>query len=817
MSDSKVAQCWSRRFGLASAPLFEARDAESKTPGYHEVLLDGGNGTFALSESSQELWREQAPAEWVWSSDIPHHVTLTHDKVAVLRWDRPSEPHVYGRPSVERNLDGFYSYLIKDRLRSNKTVVDHLLNLFRRLRSLCHAARIADDRVTDVFTSTLAILAARDRVYGNPLNFGLAEDALDLRARLDGTALAAAEHEIGRASGSLAGLRLHPMLAIRHAGGQLFQEAHFELLSAPVSPDLFGLIDAPEAQPANRGGTHYTPPALARSIVEQTLAAVGDLNDRSDLTICDPACGSGAFLHEVLRALRRMDFRGRLHLIGHDISAPAIAMARFALRTSICDWSPATGVELTLRIGDSLGELGIPAADIIIMNPPFIAFGAQTTEQRAQVREAMDGAGNARADYSMAFILRATQALNAGGVLGTLFPASLLSLKAAIPWREKLADISGIRLLASIGEFGLFTHALVQVGCMILGHSNERRGDFIVLVTGNDTRATGEALRFLRKNGPTPPVLPIVEENWSLFSVPEDALKNHATWRFPSPNSARLVRALAEAGLPNVGQLFEVAQGIQTGLNEVLLLKEEEWRAIPPKERRYFRLATMSDSIRNGRVEQPYYLFFPHTAEGPLFNTEAELKNEVPAYYKGFLAPNRQRLANRASIVRSGRTDWWGLMEPRTRAWSTGRSPRIISKFFAAEGGFAGDYDAEYLVVMGHVWSPRRRLDCDNEEEMLIDDILAAYVAVFNSTPFVRLLALYSPHVAGGQFDLSRRHVDPIPLPDLREISMDPERGLAVSNLAALGRSVSIADPVWRAQTLELVTAVYGTRALADL
>lgn len=86
MSGFGLAFDWSQRFGLALAPLFERHDA-APLPGDHHVLLDGGFGTFALSTSTEDLWRHNDPAGWAWSSDIPHHVTVTDDKVAVLRWD----------------------------------------------------------------------------------------------------------------------------------------------------------------------------------------------------------------------------------------------------------------------------------------------------------------------------------------------------------------------------------------------------------------------------------------------------------------------------------------------------------------------------------------------------------------------------------------------------------------------------------------------------------------------------------------------------------------------------------------------------------
>jgi adenine-specific DNA-methyltransferase len=94
-------------------------------------------------------------------------------------------------------------------------------------------------------------------------------------------------------------------------------------------------------------------------------------------------------------------------------------------------------------------------------------------------------------------------------------------------------------------------------------------------------------------------------------------------------------------------------------------------------------------------------------------------------------------------------------------------------------------------------------------------DIVAGYVALFNSSPFAKLLSLYAPHVAGGQFDLSARHVNPIPLPDLRALSIDPRAGRRVSELAILGRTVNVSDPSWRARTAQTVAEMYGAPSLS--
>ena len=215
-------------------------------------------------------------------------------------------------------------------------------------------------------------------------------------------------------------------------------------------------------------------------------------------------------------------------------------------------------------------------------------------EQRDRLAAVLGAETAGRGDYSMAFVLRALVVLEPGGALGTLFPASLLSLKAASVWRERLLDLADLRFLGSIGDFGLFSHALVQVAATVFSKGHRSDQELVALITENDPHATSAALRQLRRMGDDGHRATIVEDAWSLFSVPVAALKGRPTWRLPSPKDERILRALSQAGLPSVGDLFEIARGIQTGFNSALLLTEDEYHALPAKERRYFRQATMT-------------------------------------------------------------------------------------------------------------------------------------------------------------------------------------------------------------------------------
>jgi adenine-specific DNA-methyltransferase len=144
--------------------------------GEHDVLLDSGHGSFGLSVVEART-DPTATAGWAWSSDLPHHVTVSKTDVQVVRWDAAGDAQVYSLASVNRDLDGFYRFLCRDRLRSNRTVVQHLINLFGRIRTLVAHARLPDNRAIDAFVTILGDLIASEDAPADVAAFGL-PDAL---------------------------------------------------------------------------------------------------------------------------------------------------------------------------------------------------------------------------------------------------------------------------------------------------------------------------------------------------------------------------------------------------------------------------------------------------------------------------------------------------------------------------------------------------------------------------------------------------------------------------------------------------------------
>ena len=812
MDSTDMPNAWAFKFGLAQSPLFGQHEMEFGDE--HSVLLDGGYGSFALSINSERIWADyHTPADWSWSSDLPHHVTVTDREVTVVRWDKPGV-ETFTRTSIERQLEAFYGYLAADQVKSNQRVVEHMLGVFRSMRSLLVDSGVEDDFSVDAYLALLS--RAMDRHHGI--------SSSDHADHFEGEPVLQSL-PAGQADGLLdvlmnpnfAGFTPHPGLAVRHAGSDIFQEAHFELRRVHGA-DLFGYAQPAESVKVTRGGAHYTPSALARSVVEQVLTRVPDLASRRHLTVLDPACGSGAFLHEALRTLRRKGFEGRIHLVGRDTSRPAVSMALFALQNALRDWSPDGGHEVDVLQADSLAS-PLPASDVILMNPPFVSWPALTKDQREHMQSVLGPLSTGRGDYSMAFVTHAIKALTLGGVMGTLLPSSLLVLDAAGKWRKDLLEKVTMNFMAALGDYGLFPYAQVQVAIAVLSNPtspSEAREPVSILVTDNDHHATGNAMRALRKTGSPRDALP-EESGWQMFEVSVAALQNRPTWRLVPPQAELAIGRLLDVGdaLP-AGALFNIHQGVRTGSNPAFLLNQAQLEALPQEERKWFRPAITNKVLTMSKIVPDCFVFYPYQEQGLAIVSEEELVRELPAYFEAYLEPRRGALVQRRSL--RGRTDWWGLSWPR--AWSRSPEPRIVSKFFGGSGAFAVDLEARHIVVQGYAWFPKWEVPggvstVDDGES--VKDWLAAYVAIMNSTPFQRLLQVFSPHVSGGQFDLSPKYVKHIPVPNIPALVCDERAGHAVSTLAALVRGDNRMDSSWRDTADHLTAQLYGPKLLEHI
>lgn len=260
-----------------------------------------------------------------------------------------------------------------------------------------------------------------------------------------------------------------------------------------------------------------------------------------------------------------------------------------------------------------------------------------------------------------------------------------------------------------------------------------------------------------------------------------------------APRPLRAYQLLESIGhMPTVESLFDVSQGVLTGLNGAFLVPKDYIDALPRTERKYFRPAVVNDSIDRCALRDSTYVFFPYGSELEIESEEALLK-KLKNYARDRLLPNKAKLMKRAG---ADRDRWWQLTRPRLKLDQ--RGAKLISAYFGSSGSFTWDPDGSYIVVQGYGWTPKTGA---------IDEYALGYVAILNHPLVDTLLSAVSNNVSGGQWNLSERYVNGLPLPDLSKIP--PELVDALRELGnALSRQLDIDEEAW-------TSAVYSAYGLS--
>ncbi len=736
--------------GLVRVSLFEAGRGPG---GGHDVLLDGPRGSFAISDAGSAPSLPDATS-WAWSANVPHHVSLAGSSLTAVRWDRPSETRELALDAALAEPDLLARFLKVDALDTTRSIVAQSLGLFRAVRSVVAQRHGGDDDAVETYLAALDALAGVEPGT-DPHAFADPDRA---RRFLADPALRTALADFGTAEVRGTSLRAWSSLSVRHASGPIFQEAHHELVSVPTR-DLFGGV-RPVTARVTRGGVHFTPPTLARSLAEQAIRRLGDVNRRRELSVADFACGSGAFLVECVRALQRAGFAGALRVIGRDASALAVRMARYVLRHASADWGVRAPLTIEVTVGDALRD-DLPHVDLVVMNPPFGAWVDVDRSLRSQVRDLVPEVG--RPDLSMAFVARALDAVGRGGVLAAIVPARVLEGASSRPWREAVGGRFEVPVLAVFDDLTLFQHATVRIGAFVC--TADRQGaDTLSLHAGRD--ATGEALRALRRD---PDWRSGVSDRrgWSIRRVPAHVARSRGGGFSPAPDEAgpgTPSREGLSTAFGTVSDFFDPYQGIRSGLNGALVLRDADLRRLPEAERTLFRRAATSRGISDGRVVRHVNVFYPYDADGPTILDEQTLRRVAPVYHRLHLEPHRTALLARGRL-RQGR--WWLLAEWRPEF--ARRRPLLVSKYFLGPGGFALDEDGTGTVLQGFGWLPRGSLEgpLARSDDGAVPRLARAYLAMLNSSSFFDLLVRAAPGMRGGQRDVSRRHVAGVPMVDL--------------------------------------------------
>ncbi len=809
------SRSWARFLGLVHVPMFGKNSASH--PGNHSVLLDGDVSSFSLSITDEAKFAfDTEPLSWAWSSNLRHTLIIQErtGEMFLRRWDGPSGAarrfRIASKPSGAFELLDIFK---KSSTPRHDDVVLFVLRAFRTIRN----SLSSPDGLDSIKALTVLLLGTESvrKQKVSESDWRACRTIRDATARLDRQQVELLDLRLNETTFDsflgeslfdhflnpepLSGCLLEPDLLLRHASGQLYQEAHLHLEKEVRQLYLPGLAPDTPSSGILMKDVRFTPPSLARVIVEQALDALTDFQPKMPtIEILDPACGTGIFLQETIRELAQRSYQGKLTVRGFDKSAISCTIARFCLNRAKQDSSLAN-VTIEIVQQDSLrSDWGRP--DIIFMNPPFIPWERMAEQSQQIVQETLGTLARFRPDMAMAFIWKAAKTLSDRAILASVLPTPLFETQSGEQWREALAELGDLTLLGRFEGYGFFRGSIVEPGMLMLARypseEKARRKDVKIVIAKSGHE--DEAIRGLRQDADRSSS----PAEWDVFHI-DSAVVTSASWMPRFREVMRRIEILAERGLTTVGDLFTVHQGTLTGYNKAFVLSVEEIDSLPKKERALFRPIASNSTIHDGRVQPTEFVFYPYDGSGePLLNSQEDLRKQVPRYATGWLFPHQAKLKERQKI---GQNKWWLLTRPRS--WQFGQQPKLVSTYFGDRGSFAFDADGAFVVLQGYGWLWKKK-KTKSAPHFMHSPLPWAYLALLNSGVFENLLEGACPRVQGGQFNLSTRFVNRIFLPDLSDDMQ--VTGQVVEELARIGREIHAGKRPAVEKIDKIVAQAYG-------
>lgn len=727
---------WAKQTGVLPVNLLHCQNAGV----LKYAMLDGDINNFCLDYSENQDMDADAYKQQAWSSNMRNYIRVAGDDVMLYSVGKNS-PERISKSLVLNNMEKFYQYISpKQDVLTVEGVVPFVMKEFRGIRNWLREENSAESSMTALLYMLASIKDSGSIGNDNLASLGLPTNTFDIVGNLPSM-----EEHLQHLREGVNGFQPDVSLLLRHAAGQLFEEANY---IAKFNPQLslFTNYDIKYAYNPQKLGAFYTPTYLARSIVEKVIKE-SHIEDKEEISILDPACGSGEFLVEALRQLKTLGFAGKVKVYGWDVSSVAINIANFVLHFEKEEWNDS--LELHIEEHDSVVH-DWPNVDIVFMNPPYSSWEQLNDEQRQSVKELMP---KGKPNLSGVFYLKAVNALKENGIIGCVMPTSFLINDSTKELRKVSKEKVMPFYIGRLGSF-VFQRAFVDV-CVIMAKVRaDADGSITMLWTDNKGKLVPDALRKLRMID-YGAATPLNMENVSIYQQGAKSVLDNEVWMPLSYKEMQVKKTLDDllvcGVMECVKDVFSVKQGCRTGSNSLFKIKKQELLAMEEAERSYFRPSVDSDSLQNNILQENSYVFFPYDENGLNILSEEELKDKVPTYYQKIIG-SKESLGSRAGGIRQ----WWALTRPRE--WQFTLGVRLVSAEFGNSSNFSIDESGRFVVERGLAWLPK--------DYQMPRDNLYAYLAILSSEYFNTLLAIYSKQLAGGNwFNLEKKFVDQIPLP----------------------------------------------------
>lgn len=567
----------------------------------------------------------------------------------------------------------------------------------------------------------------------------------------------------------------------------------------------------------NKDGIFYTPGYITRYMVDITLGRLisqlrpaptepGHLEPRKKsaaittweayrtrllgLTICDPACGSGAFLNAALQRLmeehRLIDetlasLRGdslilsdientilENNLYGVDINEESVEIAKLSLwlRTAQKGRKLST-LSQNIKVGNSLisdpqhaphnafdWQQNFPQVfarggfDIIIGNPPYVALQTMTQESATYAKlgyESFDKNG----DLYCLFTERAYSLLRPGGLLSFIMPNKWMLTDYGKGLRAFMSR-TGLRQIINFGDVQFFKDAATIV-CIFLTE-NAPPAPTVQALSLNRKTYHGDFLTEIPAGLSPFPATDFGAEPWSI-RPPEHTAKLH---------QMSTCKQLREFNI-------SINRGVLTGLNEAFFIDTATRNAILERDPRSAEL--LKPMLRGRDIAawtnrgEPEWLI----ATFPALNLDIDAYPGVRDYLLAFGKERLEQSGRKftpeeaehygAKAARKKTSNRWFETQDSISYYAAFSQPKIIYSEITSLFPFM--YDEEGLYVNNKCFI----LNSTEQDR----ELMLALTALFNSAAAKLWIWYNCPELLGGTREIRKVYFEKFPVPEFGE------------------------------------------------
>lgn len=483
------------------------------------------------------------------------------------------------------------------------------------------------------------------------------------------------------------------------------------------------------------------------------------------LTICDPACGSGAFLNQALDflieehqyvdelqaklfgdALVMSDMENSIlenNLFGVDLNEESVEIAKLSLwlRTAQPN-RKLNNLNGNIKCGNSLIDDETVAGDkafnwqqafskvfekggfdVVIGNPPYVR--QELFKDIKPYLEKNYKCYNSVADLYTYFIEKGIDLINPNGLFSFILPNKFLKASYGNEIRIVIKQNANLELLYDFDDYPVFDDATTYPIIYVLNKNKNYSKDYFIYSEINKKEATNDPLNLLVNKSVKVKYTSLKDDNWQFQNDSNSNLLNRII-----SNSTTLKEIVND----------RIFRGVSTGKNEVFIINQSiADKLINEKNKSYIRKIVTGKEVKKNNLtfDNLYLLYIPW-----------EYDLEYDENIKNYLIENKEILSNRPE-VKEGRFNWWCLSRYGSKNAEYLFKPKIIYPRINNQCNFYFDSTGEYSL---------------SDNNFFISTDNSYILPILNSKLIYFYLKSIASTLQGGYLDFRRPYIETIPI-----------------------------------------------------